>query len=97
MSFILRNSVTFENHDLKMFEKMVIRRVFGSKNKEVIGRWRNLHNKELHNLSSSPDILILIFKEDEAGKTAYLGEKRNECKILTEKPEESNPFWRQSH
>lgn len=69
--------MTFENHDLKMFEKKVIRRVFGSRTKEVIGMCRNFHNKELHNLSSSPDILILIFKEDEMGKTAYLVEKRN--------------------
>jgi hypothetical protein len=60
-----------------VFEKKVVRRMFGYKNKEVIGRWRNLHNKEIHNLSSSPDIFIVIFKEDEMGKTAYLGEKRN--------------------
>jgi hypothetical protein len=60
-----------------MFEKKVVRRVFGSKNKEVIGRWRNGHNKELRNLFCSPDIFIVIFKEDQVGKTAYLGEKKN--------------------
>jgi hypothetical protein len=35
----------------------VLRRVFGLKEDEVVGGWRRLHNKELHNLYASPDIV----------------------------------------
>jgi hypothetical protein len=41
-----------------MFDKRVLRKIFGPKD-EVTGRWRKLHNKELHNLYSSPSILII--------------------------------------
>jgi hypothetical protein len=32
-----------------MFEGRVLRRIFGPERDEVIGGWRKLHNKELHN------------------------------------------------
>jgi hypothetical protein len=41
-------------------EKRVLRRIFGPKANEVIGGWRKLHNKELHNLYSSPSIITMI-------------------------------------
>jgi hypothetical protein len=31
----------------------------------VTGGWRKLHNEELHNLCSSPNIIIMINNEDE--------------------------------
>jgi hypothetical protein len=31
-----------------VFEKEILRRLFGSKRKEVAGGWRALHNEELH-------------------------------------------------
>jgi hypothetical protein len=34
-----------------------MRRIFGPKRDEVTGEWRKLHNEELHNLYSSPDII----------------------------------------
>jgi hypothetical protein len=37
-------------------EKKVLRRIFGPKRDEVMGYWRKLHNEELHNLYSSPNI-----------------------------------------
>jgi hypothetical protein len=37
-----------------VFENRVLRRIFGSKRKEVTGGWRSLHNEELHDLYSSP-------------------------------------------
>jgi hypothetical protein len=39
---------------------MVLRRIFGPKRDEVTGEWRKLHNKELHDLYSSPNIIIII-------------------------------------
>jgi hypothetical protein len=38
----------------------VLRRMFGPKRKEVVEGWRKLHNEELHNFYSSPDIIRLI-------------------------------------
>jgi hypothetical protein len=32
-----------EEHRLRVFEKRVLRRIFGSKRDEVIGQWRKLH------------------------------------------------------
>jgi hypothetical protein len=42
---------------LRVFENRVLRRIFGPKRDEVTGDWRKLHNEELHNLYSSPDII----------------------------------------
>jgi hypothetical protein len=36
-----------------MFEKRVLRRIFGPKRNEVTGSWRKLHNEELHNFCST--------------------------------------------
>jgi hypothetical protein len=47
-----------KEHRLRVFEKRVLRRIFGPKRDEVIGGWRELHKEELHNLySSSPSII----------------------------------------
>jgi hypothetical protein len=43
-----------------VFENRVLRRIFGPKKDDVIGDWRKLHNKELHNLYSSPSIIRMI-------------------------------------
>jgi hypothetical protein len=48
-----------EEHRLRVFENRVLRRIFGPKVDEVTGKWRKLHNEELHNLHSSPDIIRL--------------------------------------
>jgi hypothetical protein len=43
-----------------VFENRVLRRIFGPKRDEVTGEWRKLHNKELHELYSSPSIIRII-------------------------------------
>jgi hypothetical protein len=37
-------------HRLRVFENRVLRRIFGPKRGEVMGEWRKLNNRELHNL-----------------------------------------------
>jgi hypothetical protein len=49
-----------EEHRLRVFENRVLRRVFGLKRDEVTGKWRKLHNEELHDLYSSPSIIRII-------------------------------------
>jgi hypothetical protein len=44
-------------HRLRVFENRILRRIFGPKRDKVTGEWRKLHNEELHNLYSSPDII----------------------------------------
>jgi hypothetical protein len=46
-----------EEHRLRVFENRVLRRIFGPNTDEVTEDWRKLHNEELHNLYSSPDIV----------------------------------------
>jgi hypothetical protein len=45
-----------EEYRLNVFENRVLRRIFGPKRDEVIG-WRKVHDEELCNLYSSPDII----------------------------------------
>jgi hypothetical protein len=40
-----------------VFENKVLRRIIGSKRDEATGEWGKMHNEELHNLYSSPDII----------------------------------------
>jgi hypothetical protein len=77
-----------------VFEKRVLRRIFGPKRDEVMGYWRKLHNEELHNLCSSPNIIRMIKsrKMRWAGHVARLvvaqmGVKRDANRILVGKPE----------
>jgi hypothetical protein len=64
-------------------------RIFDPKRDEVTGDWRKLHNEELHNLYSSPDIITMIKSRRVrlAGHVARMGEKRNTYRILVGKPE----------
>jgi hypothetical protein len=68
-----------EEHRLRVFENRVLRRIFGLKRDEVTREWRKLHNEELHNLYSSPNIIRMIKsrKMKWAGHVARMGEKRN--------------------
>jgi hypothetical protein len=45
---------------LRVFESRVLRRIFVPKRHGVTGEWRKLHSEELHNLCSSPDIVMQI-------------------------------------
>jgi hypothetical protein len=44
-------------YTMRVFENRVLRRIFGPKRDEVGGGWRKLHNGELHNLYSLPNII----------------------------------------
>jgi hypothetical protein len=47
-----------EEHRYRIFQNRVLGRISGLKRDEVTGGRRKLHNEELHNLYSSPDIIV---------------------------------------
>ena len=49
-----------EERKLRVFENMVLRRIFGPRRDEVMGEWRRRHNEELSDLYSSPNIVRVI-------------------------------------
>ena len=49
-----------EERKLRVFENMVLRRIFGPKRVEVTGEWRKLYNEELNDLYTSPNIVRVI-------------------------------------
>ena len=45
---------------LRVLENRCLRRIFGTKRDEVTGEWRKLHNEELNDMHSSPNVLRVI-------------------------------------
>jgi hypothetical protein len=60
----------------------------------VTGGWRKLHNKELHNLYSSPSVIRMIKsrKMRWAGHVARMKGKMNAYRILVGKPVGKRPL-----
>ena len=88
-----------EERKLRVFENRVLRKIFGPKRDEVTGEWRKLHNKELNNLYSSPNIVRVIKSRRMrwAGHVARMVEGRGVYRVLVRKPEGTRPLVRSRH
>jgi hypothetical protein len=88
-----------EEHRLREFENRVLRRILGPKGDEETGKWRKLHNGELHNLYSSPDIIreIKSRRMRWVGHVARMGDGRNVYRVLVGKSVGKRPLGRPSH
>jgi hypothetical protein len=84
-----------EEHRLRVFENRVFRRIFGPKREEDES-WRKLHNDELHNLYSSPNIFRVIksMRMRWAGYVARMGEGRGVYRVLVGRLEGKRPLGR---
>ena len=67
-----------EKRNLRVFENMVLRRIFGPRMDEITGEWRRLHNEEINDLYCSPNIVRVIKwrRMRWAGRGARMGEER---------------------
>jgi len=79
---------------LKVYEKRVLKRIFGPKWDKVIREWRKLHNEELNNLYSSPNIVWVIKSRRLrwAGHVVDMGDRRGVYWVLVGKPEGKRPY-----
>jgi len=67
-----------EERKLRVLENTVLRIIFGPRSDEVTWEWRRLHNEELNDLYSSPNIVRVIKwrRMRWAGHVARIGEER---------------------
>jgi len=85
-----------EERKLGVFENMVLRRIFGPRMDKVTGEWRRLHNEELSDLYSSPNIVQVIKSRRMrwAEHVARMGEERGAYRVFVGKPEGKRPLGR---
>jgi hypothetical protein len=81
-----------EEHRLRVFENRVLRRIFGPRRDKVTGEWRKLHNEELRDLYSSPNIIGIIKSRRLrwAGHVARMGRRRKRIGYWWESKRERN-------
>ena len=74
----------------------MLRRIFGPKRDEVVKELRNLHNEELYELYSSPNIVLVIKTRRMrwAGQVERMGKRRCAYRVLVGKPEGKKPMVR---
>jgi hypothetical protein len=84
-----------EEHRLRVLENRVLRRIFGPRRDDATGEWRKLHNEELNNECSSPDIVQVM--KSRRIRWARVGKRRGIYRILVRKPEENRPLGRPRH
>ena len=85
-----------EEHRLRVFENRMLKRIFGPKRDEVTGEWRKLHNEDLRDLYSLPNIVRVVKTRRMrwAGHVARMGEGRVVHRVLVWKPEGKSPVGR---
>ena len=83
-----------EERRLRVFENRVLRKMFRPTKDEVRGGWRRLHNENLYDLYSSPNIIRVIKSRIMrwAGRVTRTGDKRVAYRILVGTPKTKRPL-----
>ena len=92
--------ISREARRTRVFENRMLRRIiFGPKRDEVTEEWRKLHNEELNDLYSLPNIIkvIKLRRVRWAGHAAHTMERRGVYRILVGKPEGRRQLGRLRH
>jgi len=73
-----------------------LRRIFGPKKDEVTGEWRKVHNEELNDMYSSPNIVRVIKSRRMrwSGHMARMGERRGVYRVLVGETEGKITTWK---
>jgi len=79
---------------VRVSESRVLRRIFGPKRDKITREWRRLHNEELNDLYSPPNIVWVIKSRRIrwVGYVAHMGERRGIYRVLVGKPEGKRPL-----
>ena len=82
-----------------MFENRELRRIFGPKRDRVTGEWRKLHNEELNDLYTSPNIVWVIKTRRMrwVRHAAHMRGRRGMYRVLVGIPEGRRPLGRPRH
>jgi hypothetical protein len=82
-----------------VFENRVLRRVFVPKRDEVTEECRKLHNEELNNLNSLPNIVGVVKSRimSWVGHVTRMGEERGVHRVLVGKSEGKRPLGGPRH
>jgi hypothetical protein len=88
-----------EERRLRVFENKVLWKIFGPKRDEVRWEWRKLHNEELNNLYSPPNIFRVIKSRRMiwVGHVARMGQRRGVYRVLVGKPVGRRPLGSSRH
>ena len=54
------SATLMEEHRLRVLENRMLMKIFGPKRDEAIEKWSRLHNQQLYDVYSSPNIIRLI-------------------------------------
>jgi len=78
---------------------MVLRKIFGPKRDEVTGEWRELHNEELNDLYSLPNIIRMSKSRGIrwVGHVARTRERKGAYRVLVGKPDRRRQLGRSRH
>jgi hypothetical protein len=79
-----------------VFKNRVLRRIFGPKKNDITGEWRRLHNDELYDLYSSPNIIWMIKSRRMrwVGHVVRMGDRRGVHRMLVGSSEDRETTWK---
>ena len=79
-----------------MFKNVVLRNLFWPKGNKVTGEWKRLHDEELYDLFSSPNIIQVTKRRRMKwmGHVVRMGDGRDAYKVLVRRPYGKRPCGR---
>jgi hypothetical protein len=80
----------YNSHRLRVYENRMLEKIHEPTKDETIRERRKLHNEQLHNSYSSPNITGTIKSEEMGWEYSTHGEESNVYRVLVGKPKESN-------